>query len=58
MTNLETNFLKVLKCEAVRFCSRVYDELTIDYLSMWLDSSVDRALHQYRKVMGSRPVQA
>ena len=22
---------------------RVYDELTIDYLSTWLDSSVDRA---------------
>ena len=31
---------------------RVYDELTIDHLSMWLDSSVDRALHRYRKVMG------
>ena len=37
---------------------RVYDELTIDHLSMWLDSSVDRALHRYRKVMGSSPVQA
>ena len=32
---------------------RVYYELTIDHLSMWLDSSVDRALHRYRKVMGS-----
>ena len=32
--------------------------LTIDHLSMWLDSSVDRALHRYRKVMGSNPVQA
>ena len=30
----------------------------IDHLSMWLGSSVDRALHQYRKVMGSSPVQA
>ena len=37
---------------------RVYDELTIDHLSMWLDSSVDKALHRYRKVMGSSPVQA
>ena len=37
---------------------RVYDELTIDYLSMWLDSSVDRVLHRYRKVMGSSLVQA
>ena len=37
---------------------QVYDELTIDHLSMWLDSSVDRALHRYRKVMGSNPVQA
>ena len=37
---------------------RVYDELTIDHLSMWLGSSVDRALHRYRKVMGSNPVQA
>ena len=37
---------------------RVYDELTIDHLSMWLDSSVDRALHRYRKAMGSSPVQA
>ena len=37
---------------------RVYDELTIDHLSMWLDSSVDRALHRYRKVMGSSPLQA
>ena len=37
---------------------RVYYELTIDHLSMWLDSSVDRALHRYRKVMGSSPVQA
>ena len=36
---------------------RVYDELTIDHLSMWLDSSVDRALHRYRKIMGSSPVQ-
>ena len=25
---------------------RVYDELTIDHLSMWLGSSVDRALHR------------
>ena len=25
---------------------------------MWLGSSVDRALHRYRKVMGSNPVQA
>ena len=31
----------------------VYDELTIDHLSMWLGSSVDRALYRYRKVMGS-----
>ena len=30
----------------------------IDHLSMWLGSSVDRALHRYRKVMGSNPVQA
>ena len=37
---------------------RVYHELTIDYLFMWLGSSVDRALHRYRKVMGSNPVQA
>ena len=37
---------------------RVYDELTIDHLSMLLDSSVDRALHRYRKVMGLSPVQA
>ena len=37
---------------------RVYHELTIDHLSMWLGSSVDRALHRYRKVMGSNPVQA
>ena len=37
---------------------RVYDELKIDHLSMWLDSSVDRALHRYCKVMGSSPVQA
>ena len=29
-----------------------------DHLSMWLDSSVDRALHRYRKVIGSSPVQA
>ena len=36
---------------------RVYDELTIDHLSMLLDSSVDRALHWYPKVMGSSPVQ-
>ena len=36
----------------------VYDELTIDHLSMCLDSSVDRAFHRYRKVMGSSPVQA
>ena len=25
---------------------------------MWLGSSVDRALHRYRKVMGSNPIQA
>ena len=31
---------------------------TIYHLSTWLDSSVDRALHQYHKVMGSSPVQA
>ena len=49
---------------------RVYDELTILQLSMWLDNpvdrakntkkkkTVDRALHRYRKVMGSSPVQA
>ena len=37
---------------------RVYHKLTIDHLSMWLGSSVDRALHQYRKVMGSNPIQA
>ena len=30
--------------------------LKIDHLSMWLGSSVDRALHRYRKVMGSNPV--
>ena len=28
---------------------RVYHELTIDHLSMWLGSSVERALHRYRK---------
>ena len=33
-------------------------ELAIDHLSMWLGSSVHRALHPYRKVMGSNPVQA
>ena len=37
---------------------RVYHELTTDYLSMWLGSSVDKALHRYRKVMGSNPVHA
>ena len=37
---------------------RVYDELTTHHLSMWLGSSVDRALHRYRKVMGLNPVQA
>ena len=37
---------------------RVYYELTIDHLSMWLDRSMDRALHWHRKVMGSNPVQA
>ena len=37
---------------------RVYDKLTIDYLSMWLGSSMDKALHRYRKVVGSNPVQA
>ena len=37
---------------------RVYNELTIDDLSMWLGSSVDRALHQYYKVMSSNPIQA
>ena len=37
---------------------RVYHELTIDHLSMWLGSSVDRALHRFRKVMGSNRVQA
>ena len=26
--------------------------------SIWLGSSVDRALHRYRKVMGSNPLQA
>ena len=31
-------------------------EHTIDHLSMWLGSSVDRALHRYRKMMGSNPV--
>ena len=36
----------------------VYHEHTIDHPSMWLGSSVDRALHRYRKVMGSNPVQA
>ena len=40
------------------FYHRVYDELTIDYLSIWLDSSVDRALHRNHKVMGSSRVQA
>ena len=30
----------------------VYHELTTDHLSMW------HGLHQYRKVMGSNPVQA
>ena len=34
------------------------NKLTIDHLSMWLGSSVDRALHRYRKVMGSNPIQA
>ena len=48
---------------------RVYYEFVIDHLSMWLDSSLDRAqntkkssldraLHRYRKIMGSNPVQA
>ena len=37
---------------------RVYHKLTIDHRSMWLGCSVDRALHRYRKVMGSNPVQA
>ena len=38
---------------------RVHDELTtFDHLFMWLGSSVDRALHLYRKVMGSNPIQA
>ena len=37
---------------------RIYDELTTDHLSMWLGSSLDRALHRYRKVMGSSPVRA
>ena len=32
--------------------------VTIDHLSMWLGSSVDRALHRYGKVMASNPVQA
>ena len=36
----------------------IYHKLTIDHLSMWLGRSVDRALHRYRKVMGSNPVQA
>ena len=35
-----------------------HHELTIDHLSMWLGSSEDRALHWYRKVKGSNPVQA
>ena len=30
---------------------RVYHELTIDYLCMWPGSSVDRALHRYRKII-------
>ena len=29
-----------------------------DHLSMWIDSSVDRALYRYCKAMGSSPVQA
>ena len=33
------------------------EKLTINHLSMWLDSSVDRALHRYRKDIGSNPVQ-
>ena len=37
---------------------QVYGKLTIDYLSTWLDSSVGRALHRYRKVMGLGPLQA
>ena len=37
---------------------RVYYELEIDHLSMWLISSVGRVLHRYRKFMGSNPVQA
>ena len=37
---------------------QVYHQLTIDHLSMWLGSSVDRALHRYRKVMGLNPIQA
>ena len=37
---------------------RAYDKLTINHLSIWLDSSVDRVLHRYRKVMASSPVQA
>ena len=35
-----------------------YHELTIDHLSMWLGSSVVRALHRYCKVMGSNLIQA
>ena len=35
-----------------------YYELTIDYIFMWFGSSVEKALHRYRKVMGSIPVQA
>ena len=37
---------------------RIYDKLIIDHPSMWLGSSVDRALYRYRKLMGSNPVQA
>ena len=36
--------------------SGIYDELTFDHLSMWLGSSLERALHRYRKVIGSNPV--
>ena len=45
----------MVNCEFV-----IYPMIVIiyDHLSMWLDSSVDRALHRYHKVMGSSPVQA
>ena len=37
---------------------RVYNEFTQWPAPSWLDSSIGRSVHRYRKVMGSNPVQA